>query len=532
MITDGKMARRQDGKQNLVRRTLVLAFTLAVLPSCRLAALQCPDGAPPPCTRAAVAAPAPGANSVGVMLFANLTRDTAYAYLSDGLASEIATSLARVPRLEVRSPGAVRSAQRGVEPDPRVIGRRLNVRYVVEGDFQRGGDRIRISVRLVGVPSGTQRWSESYTRPVTDLLAVQEEIAGAVATAIAGQLLPQERTVLAARPTRNAEAYDHFLRGNFQLARRTPSGVARAIDEYTAAVRVDPSFAQAHARVALGYALYLDWDWEFPGMPRDSQLAIGTRAADRALALDSSSSDAWMAKGYLLSFRYPRTLDGVLPAMERATTLDPRNAEAWHQYSSWLATVGRLDESLTTSRRALALEPGRAVTFLNTAAALELMGHREAEALVEYDSAVSADPEFYAAYAFRAFLRLRMGDTAGARADAQAALRTSPPSEQYYGLAPLAAVAARSGDSAEARRLTDRMVAPFTTRSTGPLVAQMMAFGLAGVGRQQAAIDMLARGEPRGALLWISMQFPALDALRADPRYQRLLADVRPPAAR
>jgi serine/threonine-protein kinase len=479
----------------------------------------------------ALAAPAPGANSVGVMLFNNLTRDTAYAYLSDGLASEIATSLARVPRLEVRSPGAVRSAQRGVEPDPRAIGRRLNVRYVVEGEFQRGGDRIRISVRLVAVPSGTQRWSEAYTRPVTDLLAVQEEIARAVATAIAGQLLPQERTVLAVRPTRNPEAYDHFLRGNFQLARRSPSGVARAIEEYAAAVRLDPSFAQADARVALGYALYLDWGWEFPGVPRDSQLALGVRAADRALAVDSSSSDGWMARGYMLSFRYPRTLDGVLEALERATTLDPRNPEAWHQYSSWLAAVGRLDESIATSRRALALEPGRAVTFLNLGGDYEPL-RRDAEARQAYDSAITADPEFYAAYAFRTFVRLRAGDVAGARSDADAALRFSPPSEQYYGLAPLAAVAAQAGDTVEARRLMDRAVAPFANRTPGPLVGQMIGLGLVAAGQLRQAVDLLERTEPRGGVLWFSLQLPAFDPLRSDPRFQRLVEESRPLEAR
>ena len=208
-------------------RTVAISL-LGVCTSVRLAHAQCPDGSPPPCARVPATTPTPGANSVGVMLFNNLTRDTAYAYLADGLATEIATSLARVPRLEVRSPGAVRSAQRGVEPDPRMVGRRLNVRYVVEGDFQRGGDRIRISVRLVAVPSGTQRWSEAYTRPAADLLAVQEEIARAVATAIAGELLPQERTVLASRPTRSAEAYDRFLRANFQLARRM-EGIARKL---------------------------------------------------------------------------------------------------------------------------------------------------------------------------------------------------------------------------------------------------------------------------------------------------------------
>lgn len=268
------------------------------------------------------------------MLFDNISRDTAYAYLSDGLASEIATTLARVPRLEVRSPGAVRSAQRGVEPDPRIVGRRLNVRYIVEGDFQRGGDRIRISVRLVALPSGTQRWSEGYTRPATDLLAVQEEIASAVATAIAGQLLPQEQTVLAQRPTANPLAYDHFLRANFQLAQRSPGGAVRAIEEYRAAIGLDPSFAQAEARIAFAYAVYASWGWDYPGVPFDSLLASGFRAADRALILDSTLADGWMGRGVLNYLRSPRTLDGAAAALERAPRLDPRNAEAWHNMHS------------------------------------------------------------------------------------------------------------------------------------------------------------------------------------------------------
>ncbi len=508
---------------------LAIAFFTA-LPASRLTA-QCPDGTPPPCARPAVSAPAAGANSVGVMLFNNVTRDTAYAYLSDGLASEIATSLARVPRLEVRSPGAVRSAQRGADADPRSIGRRLNVRYVVEGDFQRGGDRIRVSVRLVAVPSGTQRWSESYTRPAADLLAVQEEIARAVATAIAGQLLPQERTVLAVRPTRNADAYDHFLRGNFHLARRTPGGVARAIDEYAAAARLDPSFAQASARVALGYALYLDWGWTFPGVSRDSQLARGMRAADLALRLDSTSGDGWMARGYLLGFRHPRTLEGVLEALQRSTVLEPRNAEAWHQYGSWLAAVGRWEEAIGAMQRALALEPGRAVSFMQEGQVFEIT-RRDADAARAYDSAITADPEFYAAYFQRTWTRLRAGDAAGARSDAEAALRHSPPGEEYYGLAPLAAVAAYVGDTVTARQFMARAAAPYTNRRPGPLVVQVLAFGFAAAGEWASALDWIERAEPRGALLWWNLLYPAFDALRTDPRFQRALAESRPPGAR
>ena len=470
-------------------------------------------------------------HSVAVMLFDNVTGDTTYSYLADGLATEIATTLGRVPRLEVRSPGAVRSVQRGIEPDPIEVGRRLNVRNVVEGDFQRGGDRIRVSVRLVSLPSGTQRWSESYTRPAADLLAVQEEIASAVVQAIAGQLLPVERTVLAARATRNPNAYDHFLRGNFQLARRTPAGVARAIEEYSAALRLDSAFVQASARVGVGYALFLDWGWQFPGgVPSDILLARGMRAADLALHLDSLSSDGWMARGYLLGFRYPRTLDGVLEALKRATELEPNNAEAWHQYASWLTGTGEFETGLTALRRARSIEPARPVTWLQEAQNLEIL-NRDDEAMRAYDSAIAIDPDFYAAYFQRTWLRLRAGDLEGARADAEAARRSSPPSEEYYGLAPQAAVAAYSGDTVRARQLMAQAVAPYAGESAPPLVVEVLAFGFTAIGDRNSALAWLDRARPRGALMWWNMLYPALDPLRGDPRFQRILEANRPPQA-
>jgi TolB-like protein/Tfp pilus assembly protein PilF len=518
-------------QRQAVRRSETTAGTalLCFLAACPPVFAQCPDGTPPPCGRPNVAA-APTANSVALMLFTNVSGDSGSAYLSDGLASEIATSLARVPRLDVTSPGAVRAAQRATAGDPRALGRRLNVRYVVEGDYQRGGERIRVSVRLVTVASGTQRWAESYTRPAADLLTVQEDIARNVATAIAGQLLPQERTVLAARPTRSPEAYDRFLRGNFFLARRTPAGVMRAIEEYGAAARLDPAFAQASARVALGYALFLDWGWSFPGLAADTLLARGLRAADLALHLDSASSDGWMARGYLLAFLHPRTLDGVLEALQRATALDPRNAEAWHQYGSWLTGVGRFDEALAAMERARAIEPGRAVTWLQQGQVYEIM-RRDGPALQHYDSAISADPEWYGAYFFRTWVHLRAGNLAAARADAEATMRYSPATEEYYGLGALAAVAAHGGDSASARAYMARAVAPYATGRPGPIVAQALATGLTAAGLFTVAIEVLERSQPQGALLWWNGLYPALDPLWRIPRFRRLMDEARPPGA-
>jgi tetratricopeptide (TPR) repeat protein len=383
----------------------------------------------------------------------------------------------------------------------------------------------------VAVPSGTQRWSEAWTRPATDLLAVQEEIARAVATAIAGQLLPQERSVLAARVNRDPEAYDRFLRGNFQLARRTPASVAGAIMEYESATRLDPSLAQAEARIALAYALYLDWGWDFPGLPRDSLLARGERAADRALALDTLSADAWMVRGYIRSLRFPRSLDGVLPALERATLLDPRNAEAWHQYGWMLWSVGRREEAEAATRRALALEPGRTISWGQLGNILESLG-RDDDARVAYDSATDLDPEFYASWALRTWVRLRAGDVQGAQRDAETAQRVSPPGEAYFGTAPLAAVAAYRGDTVTARRIMEQAVAPFATRTVGPFAAQMLARGLIAAGRPEEAVALMERTVPLGALVWAWLHDPAFDSIRHRERFEQLLAATRPEGAR
>src|SRR5207245_3363114 len=132
-------------------------------------------------------------------------------------------------------------------------------------------------------------------------ISVEEDITRAVAAAIGGRLQPAERATLAVGPTASPEAYDHFLRGNHFLLARTGGSIARAIEQYEAATRVDPRFADAFARMAFGYGLFLEWSCPSPITPRDSPLARAVAAADRALALRPASSDAWVARGQLLS---------------------------------------------------------------------------------------------------------------------------------------------------------------------------------------------------------------------------------------
>src|SRR6059058_6106968 len=299
-------------------RVPAVGVLLAVGPPVRASAAQCPDGSAPPC-RSAVSAVAPVPNSVAVLYFDNLSADTADAYLAEGLTEELIARLGQLPRLAVKSRAAVRRFKQS-GADPLAAARALGVARLVTGSVRRGGNRLRVTVELVRASDGEHVWGDLYDRTDADLLAVEEDIARAVASAIGGQLLPAERATLAARPTASPEAYDHFLRGNHLLAQRTGSSVARAIDEYKTATRVDPRFADAFARTAFGYGLFLDWSWPSPADPPESLLARAVASVDRALAPKPPSSDAWVARGQLWRYRdlSARARSTLAPARARS----------------------------------------------------------------------------------------------------------------------------------------------------------------------------------------------------------------------
>jgi serine/threonine-protein kinase len=506
------------------------APSLAVVAVCAIArgaAAQCPDGTPPPCARAGRPA-APPPNSVAVLYLDNQSRDSSDAYLADGLTEEITTKLGQLGRLAVTSNTTMRRFRSAATVDPAVLGHTLRVAQLVSGSVRRSGHRIRVTVELVRARDGVQLWADAYDRSDADLLAIEADVASRVATAIAGRLLPGEQARLAARPTRNPEAYDHFLRGNFLIAQRAPAAARRAVAEYQAAVALDPAFARAFGRMGLAYALFVDWGWPFPGLAEDSLVALGAAAADRALELDSASTDGWLARGYIRSDLQPATFAGVLPAVARAVELDPQNAEAHHQYGSFLMTMGRDSQAADEFRRALALDAGRAITFDNFAF-MRYVQHRRAEALRLADSGLAADPQAYYLFADRANIRLGAGDVAGARADADAAARTRPADYAVSSEALTAMVEAYAGDTTAARSRLERAVA----RLADPLhpsysPAQWLALAFLRAGDRERALAILEGVRPRGLNLWFVMRDPGFDPIRHSPRFRALVEETRP----
>ena len=247
------------------------------------AAAQCPDGSSPPCRSGRVAS-APPPNSVAVLYFDNLSRDAGDAYLADGLTEEVIVHLGQVRRLAVTSRSAVRRFRGGAE-SPAALGRVLGVAYIVSGAVRPAGRRLRVTAELVRTGSGTRVWGDVFDRSSADLFAIQAEIAEAVATAIAGQLIPDERARLSARPTRDPEAYDLYLRGQFFLARFTEADIHRAIALYSQAITRDSTFAIAFAATAVAWNALAD-DW----LPPLESYPKARVAAERALALDTSAT--------------------------------------------------------------------------------------------------------------------------------------------------------------------------------------------------------------------------------------------------
>src|SRR5689334_8605702 len=221
---------------------LVLALSLALVGQARS---QCPDGSAPPCRRAVSRAPVP--NSVAVLYFDNLSRDTADAFLADGLTEEIIIRLGQVQRLQVRSRFEVqRFRGRATRQDPPVLGRALNVAYLVTGSVSRVGDRVRLRVTLIRTATRAQAWGDVIDRASSDLLTVESDIARDVTTAVVGQLLPEERSRLTRPLTSDPIAYEEYLRGRQDVNRSFEEAANRsAIAHFDRAIARDSTFAAA-----------------------------------------------------------------------------------------------------------------------------------------------------------------------------------------------------------------------------------------------------------------------------------------------
>ncbi len=339
-----------------------------------------------------------------VLPFQNLSGDPDQEYLSDGLTEEV---IAQLGRLNPERLGVIArtSAMRYKHTDKSIemIGRELPVSHALEGSVRRAGNRVRVTAQLIQVSDQTHLWAESFERAVGDILALQADVARAVARGIGVQLTPNERVRLgSARPLQSG-VYETYLKGRHFWKKRSREALQRGVEYFKEAIHIDPEYAPAYAGLADVHLTQLDYNYL---RPRDA-FALVDRVLLDALRLDNTVAEPHTSLGHLRLHQFDWA--GAEQQFRHAIDLNPGYDTAHYYYANLLAAFGRFDEALAEARRALELDPLSANTRQNLLFILYL-ARRYEQAIESVTEALEMDPAYTGVYYYLGQVYERQGE--------------------------------------------------------------------------------------------------------------------------
>jgi len=454
----------------------------------------------------------PRAASVAVLPFLNLSADSENEFFADGITEDVIAHLAKIRSLKVISRTSVMAFKKSGR-SLREIGEKLGAATVVEGSIRRAGNRVRIVAQLVDALTDEHIWADTYDRDLTDIFAIQSEVALNIATALRAQLSNDERARVGRRPTENFEAYELYLRGRNSFYRFSEDGLRRSLIDYSDAIARDPSFALAWASMAESYTeICING---FAGNSPEDTIRNARAAAARALEIDDQLAEAHGISGFVrfvFDFDWPGAEREFLTAIE----LSPGSAEAHNHYSWLCASLERYDDALREVRRAHELDPIQIQTDFATTL---LRAGRIDEALEEARRALRDNPGAPRAHSNLGWALIFHGDHAAGIASLEHAWTLSPNSTLF--LSQLGQAYAVTGNVERARKilqqLHDRAIHEFVS-------PYHFAYVYVGLGEADTAIDWLERAFERrsGAIYGIKGSF-LFRNLRSHPRFKALL---------
>ncbi|HEX6559749.1 MAG TPA: hypothetical protein VF021_09815, partial [Longimicrobiales bacterium] len=337
---------------------IMLAWLFDIVPDSGPAA----DGGDRPDMKAAQATPAvPAAalprvvqarpHSIAVLPFQNLSAEAENEYFADGVTEDVISHLAKIGALTVISRTSAMQFRKR-EQSLREIGATLGVGTLLEGSVRRVANRVRITAQLVDADTNEYLWVETYDRQLTDVFAIQTDVALNIADALQAALSPEEKQRIRKEPTGDIRAYQLYLQGRQQLGRGTHEGTRASIGYFQKAIELDPKYALAYANMAKAYA-----EMAIMGAARPADVYPAAReAAAAALRLDASLADAHMARAQLL-VSYDFDWTGAEASFKRALELSPSSADTWDLYGRMCAGQTRFDEAIAMEQRAQELDP-------------------------------------------------------------------------------------------------------------------------------------------------------------------------------
>jgi len=324
--------------------------------------------------------------SIAVLPFENLSSDKENAYFTDGMQDEILTHLAKVADLKVISRTSVMQYKSGVARNLRKIGEELGVAHVLEGSVQRGANKVRVNAQLIDARDDRHEWAENYDRPIDDVFAIQSEIAKAIAEQLNATLSGDEQKAVTEKPTQNAAAYDVYLRAIALDNAATLETTKKVAGLYAEAVRLDPQFALAWARLAVARS-----QLHFNGMDLETNSGAAVKeAADRAISLQPELGEAWLAQG-VYRYRILRDFQGALQSYDEALRRLPNSAFVLGQMAHLERRLGQFDVAQKHYHAAAELDP-RNIGILLTLADALLSARRYDEARAVVDRALEISP--------------------------------------------------------------------------------------------------------------------------------------------
>jgi TolB-like protein len=451
--------------------------------------------------------------AVAVMPFANQTADAKDDYFSDGLADELIRVLSRIDGLRVTARSVV-FRFKGQPWDARHVGRELGVEAVLEGSVWRSGDRIRITVNLVGVKDGFNLWAQRFDGDVGDLFGIQDQVCTAVAEALHVRLAVQVREK---RPS-DIRAYVQYLKGAHLLKKRRPDDVRRAFEYFQEAIRLDPGFAEPY----YGAAMFYNVSAAYGALPPRSALPKAEDLLSKGLALDENSTRLHSTLGMLRVFQW-RWAESE-QAYKRAISLEPANAFPHMAYPILCSFLSRHDEALFHAGKAVELEPLDLMTNFRLLQA-NYYSRRYDEAVRTGRIAIELTPDspytcFYLALSLAA---LGLKDEAWGMANLGRKLNDRLPlGEGYFGY-----IAGLLGHTPEARSVLRELEA---RREGGYGPALPIAWTFLGLGETVSALEWLETSFlERDPFLGSLLVFPAYDAIRNQPKFKRLTEQLKLP---
>jgi TolB-like protein/DNA-binding winged helix-turn-helix (wHTH) protein/tetratricopeptide (TPR) repeat protein len=457
--------------------------------------------------------PLPKIESIAVLPFENLSGDPGQQYFADGMTEELITELGKIKAMRVISRQSVMRYKGSKKPLPE-IARELHVDAVLEAAVRRSGDRVRITAQLVRMNPERQVWTESYNRDLRDVLALQSEVALAVAHRVRAELTPQERAQMAARHPVNPQAYTAYLMGWNEENKQNEQGIRKSVEYFKQAIALQPDYALAYSALA---GVYNDLGM-FEFLSPHEAYPKARESVQRALEIDDTLPRAHRRLG-LIKFRYDWDWPGAEAEFRRAIEITPNTADNHFTYSGFLALMGRYAEAMAEVRRAQELDPFNPFYQPGDVFYLSHQFDRAIEQLQRPLGAFGAHPQSGWAHCLlgRVYLAKRMFEPA--IAEQKKAIMLSGDSPLYLGM--LGNMYGAAGKRAEALKILNHLEEQSERKYISPYDIALVYIGL---------------GEKDEAFAWLEKAYnarsndmknlkvdPMFDSLRSDPRYQDLL---------